>query len=350
MLYYSYRPAFTTGAKGSCQPTNRCYVVIGAVSKLPVVLPKENWNKNMIFAHSPKDGYLVLIALSNLTLLVFATCSFGVVPLVLSLIMIALLCFAVCTNYQTVAHNFLHNPFFRSPLLNKLFSIINTMILGVSQTLYREHHMHHHKYNNDRQDPATGTTLDRTSTWRYSKSPDHEENIFSYAFIGFFKQDFMFFVNSAKKKNTHSQVYLETTLWLLFVTLLAFINWRGTLFVFLPAWYLGQCAALFENYLEHHGSIPGNRQTDSVSCYGTFYNWLWFNNGYHQEHHYRPQIHWTKIPNVQAELPPPSHRRICKGAHWFNINPPPLESYPLELGVVPTKNSPKNKVKSQLTE
>ena len=40
-------------------------------------------------------------------------------------------------------------------------------------------------------------------------------------------------------------------------------DWRGFVCFYVPVWYLGQMAALAENYLEHHGAIPGDRRTDS---------------------------------------------------------------------------------------
>jgi fatty acid desaturase len=99
------------------------------------------------------------------------------------------------------------------------------------------------------------------------------------------------------------------------------LNLPGLVFFYLPVWYLGNAAAQAENYLEHHGAIPGNRKTDSVSSYGRLYNLIWFNNGYHQEHHYRPQLHWTRVPGLRALLPPESDRRVVRGAHWFNFGP-----------------------------
>ncbi len=42
--------------------------------------------------------------------------------------------FLNCTNYQCVAHNFLHNPFFRSGWLNNGFSVINGVPLGRAQS------------------------------------------------------------------------------------------------------------------------------------------------------------------------------------------------------------------------
>lgn len=65
--------------------------------------------------------------------------------------------------------------------------------------------------------------------------------------------------------------------------------------------------------------VPGDRRTDSVSSYGWFYNLIWFNNGYHQEHHYRPQTHWTRVKALRANMLPDEQRRVVRGAHWFNL-------------------------------
>ncbi len=280
-----------------------------------------------LFAHSTKDIYLIILALFEVALLVYSSVSYGHLPSSMTLGCGAVLVFLICTNFQCTAHNFLHNPFFISNRLNHVFSIINTLGIGVPQSLYRVHHLHHHKYNNDAKDPVTGTTKDRTSTYRYARKPGQEEHIISYAFLGFFRSSFSFMLQEANKRGLIGLVVVETCALGFFVVLLFVLNWKGVLYFFLPVWYLGQCAAQAENYLEHHGAIPGNRLTDSVSCYNTFYNAIWFNNGYHQEHHYRPQVHWTMIPAVQSLMHPASERRIVCGTHWFNFNPPPRHMY-----------------------
>ena len=35
-----------------------------------------------------------------------------------------------------------------------------------------------------------------------------------------------------------------------------------------------------------------------MSHYGAMYNFLSFNDGFHQEHHLRPSAHWTTLPEV----------------------------------------------------
>jgi fatty acid desaturase len=39
-----------------------------------------------------------------------------------------------------------------------------------------------------------------------------------------------------------------------------------------------------------------------VSSYGKIYNWLFFYNGYHAEHHFRPKVHWTKMEKFRRSI------------------------------------------------
>jgi hypothetical protein len=39
-----------------------------------------------------------------------------------------------------------------------------------------------------------------------------------------------------------------------------------------------------------------------VSSYHQLYNGLFFNNGYHAEHHFRPKLHWTKMKKFHDEI------------------------------------------------
>jgi len=99
---------------------------------------------------------------------------------------------------------------------------------------------------------------------------------------------------------------------------MAVVNWRFFVFFYLPSYYLGWMASYAEGYLEHYGCKPGNPFANSVSSYNWLYNLLWFNNGYHQEHHWDPKAHWTVMPRVKQEILPHlvAHRtRILRGPH-----------------------------------
>jgi fatty acid desaturase len=277
--------------------------------------------KSKFFAHSRLDSLLVALAFVQFGVLLTGVLTLGSVPWGVSLVLGLIASFLMCTNYQCVAHNFIHNPFFTSKPLNTAFSVFNSLLIGLPESLYRVHHLHHHKYNNDARDPDTGTTKDITSTWRYSNEPEKEESLLTYAMFGFFRTDFRPLIDALKKQRRMGLMVGELTALAAMAAVFAVLNPLGLVAFYLPVWLAGTVLAQAENYLEHYGAIPGNRATDSVSSYGTLYNLIWFNNGYHQEHHFRPQTHWTQVPEIKKLLPPETDRRVAPGAHWFNFFP-----------------------------
>ena len=274
-----------------------------------------------LFAHSRLDSLLLLVALVQLGVVTFGTLSIGAVHWGVSVALGVLATFLVITNFQCVAHNFIHNPFFRRAELNRAFAVLNSLLIGNPQSLYRVHHLHHHKYNNDAPDPVDGTTRDITSTWRYSRRPGYEESFLRYALLGYFRTDFGYLVKEASRKGLLPMVIAEAVALAAFVLILGALNPLGLAVFFVPVWLVGNIGAVAENYLEHYGAFPGDRRTDSVSSYGGVYNLIWFNNGYHQEHHFRPQVHWSRVAELKKQPPPEHARRVVRGAHWLNVRP-----------------------------
>jgi fatty acid desaturase len=232
----------------------------------------------------------------------------------------------MCTNFVCVAHNHMHNPFFSDKRLNTLFGVFNSLLIGNPSSLYRVHHLNHHRHNNDAFDPRTGSTKDIASTWRYGRPPE-EEGIMKYALFACFRNDLSFLFREVRSRRLLAKVALESLALLAMVLVFATLNPLGLVVFYLPVWFLGNVGVYAENYTAHHGAIPGDRMKDSVSCYGKLYNLIWFNNGYHQEHHYRPQVHWTRLAEVKPLLPPESERRVVRGAHWFNVGHIPVRRH-----------------------
>ena len=100
-----------------------------------------------------------------------------------------------------------------------------------------------------------------------------------------------------------------------------FINWRFMLY-FLPFWYLGHCFSYLNGYYRHYGANPDKPIAWGVSSYGKIYNWLFFYNGYHAEHHFRPKVHWTKMEKFRrsiADLQKREGVRTIKRAHMLGF-------------------------------
>ena len=73
---------------------------------------------------------------------------------------------SISWNINGISHNFIHNPYFRSPVLNRLFSILESITVGFSQIFYECIHMQHHKGNADLPD-ENGETVDWISIYKH---------------------------------------------------------------------------------------------------------------------------------------------------------------------------------------
>jgi hypothetical protein len=145
-------------------------------------------------------------------------------------------------NGNTVSHNFIHLPFFRSRIGNKLFSAFLSLLLGLPQSFWKAKHLAHH-----------GNVPFR---WK----PIRREWI------------------------------AEGALVLLLWSGLATFAPRFLVTVYLPGWLLGLGLCQLQGYFEH--------ARGTLSHYGQFYNWLFFNDGYHVEHHAQPGRHWRTLPRA----------------------------------------------------
>ena len=84
-----------------------------------------------LLQHSPWDALLAGLALAHGLLLV----------LVPSVPLVAL---GMWWNANTISHNFIHLPFFRSRTANRLFSGYLSLLLGVPQSFWKAKHLAHH--------------------------------------------------------------------------------------------------------------------------------------------------------------------------------------------------------------
>jgi len=204
-------------------------------------------------------------------------------------------------NPIVATHNFLHTHWFKHNVLNRIYSALNSINLGLPQILYRFHHLSHHRYENDRRG-ADGLTRDPSSTFAYGKDGKHE-NAIAYATLGLFRRGTTAAYHEVKRSGKVAQFWFEMVVCLLGLAGYLILSWRYVVFFFVPIFYLGWFLAHLENYYEHFGATPEDRSANSASYYGRTYNILFCNEGYHQEHHLKPQMHWTRRAEVRQKLP-----------------------------------------------
>jgi hypothetical protein len=193
-------------------------------------VPRGSVVAGAILRHSHRDALLVALAGGHGALLV-------TVP---SAPLIAL---GLWWTANTVAHNFIHLPFFRSRTLNAIFSLYISFLLGLPQSLWRDRHLAHHGQRR----------------WRLQWTRQFE-----------------------------LELAAVVALWVI-------VAWRGSQFLFatcIAGWLGGLLLCALQGHFEH--------ARGTVSHYGSLYNVAFFNDGYHVEHHARPGVHWSALPGVAA--------------------------------------------------
>jgi fatty acid desaturase len=243
-------------------------------------------------------------------------------PLWVMLILGFIYALMVNANINGVAHNFIHNPFFRSPLLNRLFGVAQSIACCFSQSYYDVVHTQHHKGNSDRPD-ETGGTIDWLSIYRHGHDGE-PENPWSYVFLSFFRDNPAAIARELRKRGKQELIWGNIELAAFATTLLVMflLNWQYVMFFFLPFFYLGHCFSYLNGYFRHYGADPDKPIAWGVSSYGKIYNWLFFYNGYHAEHHFRPKVHWTKIEQFHrqiAALQQAEGVRVIEHAHMLGF-------------------------------
>ncbi len=181
-----------------------------------------------VLRHSPRDALLVLLAAGYGALLVTVPSA-------------PLIAIGIWWTANTVAHNFIHLPFFRSRHVNALFSIYLSLLLGVPQTIWRDRHLAHH--------------AERRWTLRWSP-----------------------------------QLVLEFVAVIALWTAAAALGPAFLVGTAIAGWFAGMFLCFLQGHFEHVRGV--------VSHYGKPYNLLFFNDGYHVEHHHRPGVHWTRLPHI----------------------------------------------------
>jgi hypothetical protein len=150
---------------------------------------------------------------------------------------------ALWWNANTISHNFIHRPFFAAAEANRAFAVLLSLVLGFPQTVWRDRHLRHHAGLDER--------------FRLSRDATAEA-------IGVLA---------------------------LFVSIAAMAP-RFFLTAYLPGWGAGLALCWLHGRYEH--------ARGTTSHYGRIYNFFFFNDGYHIEHHTRPSAHWTELRHLAA--------------------------------------------------
>ena len=159
----------------------------------------------------------------------------------------------LCWTANTLAHLHLHRPLFRARRLNRAFDVYLSLLMGLPQSLWRARHLWHHAG-----EPPGGVR-------RVPRARLLPELLALAALLG------------GLLATGRPEIWPA-----------AGLGWLAG---------LGLCG--LQGWAEHLGT-DGQGEA-GVSCYAAWYNRLWFNDGYHREHHRWPGRHWRRLPGERVE-------------------------------------------------
>ena len=126
-----------------------------------------------IWKHSSFDVILLILSVGQFVTTLLLANSWNKASVFSRVAGFVLLVAMTVYNIIVVSHLFTHTAWFRSPQLNRLVSMLNSINIGQSVQAYELTHVrNHHRYNNDQQRPD-GRTLDLSSTFRDGTDGKH---------------------------------------------------------------------------------------------------------------------------------------------------------------------------------
>ncbi|HXJ72016.1 MAG TPA: fatty acid desaturase [Candidatus Dormibacteraeota bacterium] len=182
---------------------------------------------------------------------------------------------ALWWNANTISHNFIHLPFFKTRSLNILFSAYLSVVLGFPQSLWGERHLAHHR-------EALNSRRHGNVSWRLRPSA-----------------------------GWMLEALLVCGWWL------SLLSMRPDYFMgnYLPGLLAGLALCQIQGHFEH---VRG-----TLSHYSRLYNWLFFNDGFHVEHHTQPGRHWTQLPRLKVAVDAIQRSRwpaVLRWMDWFSLD------------------------------
>ncbi len=214
-----------------------------------------------------------------------------------------------------VNHNHQHCATFCSAVGNRLFGILLTFSIGQPATAIVPMHNHnHHPHNNSAHDYVRVSQV----TYRW--------NLLNLLLFPFVAVKNYAAVKSQQMRQWRrldprlfAQLRWERTLFYPTLLLLVFARPVETVqFCILP-YLFGQWSIIAINLVQHDGCDAQSRHNHSRNFTGRWLNWWTLNNGYHTAHHMRPQMHWSRLPTLHAEIQASIHPKLRRGSLLWTL-------------------------------
>ncbi len=193
-------------------------------------------------------------------------------------------------------HHHQHLTMFRHALPNRLLEIVFGFQTGVTSHAWFLHHVvgHHRNYLDQEKDESTWKRPDGTVMGELEYSLKTSLTAYPRAFkVGW------------EQPQQKKALRLFVSMALLHVALLGVLFWHNAynaLFVFLLPMAVSLYVTAWATYFHHVGLETKDHNEASYNILHKGYNLMTGTLGYHTAHHSRHGLHWSKLPELHAQL------------------------------------------------
>lgn len=192
-------------------------------------------------------------------------------------------------------HHHQHVMTFRQPILNRLLEIPYCFLTGITSHGWVLHHVvgHHRNYMNQ--------DLDE-SRWRHK-----DGRVMTEAYYTFHNTLWAYprCLAMGLRRPKYLPVFLGMAALNLTLLGLAFAHAPlAALLVYAIPMLVSLTLTVQATYDHHAGLFSTDPMTASYNVMDRWYNLATLNLGYHTAHHYRPIVHWSRLPELHAKIAP----------------------------------------------
>lgn len=203
-----------------------------------------------------------------------------------ALVMLGLLAFSAMPG--SISHNHHHVPTFTRRWMNRGYEVLLFLEVGIPPLAWT---LHHKDYLDQEKDPAN---------WRL---PDGRVmSRLRYDIVGTLR----IYPEIWRIGRQHPELFRRFKRWglvsLAVLGVFILLDPVKALLLFvapMPIMYLG---LLDNTYMQHSDLDTGSEFTASRNSMSRVYNFISWNLGYHTAHHMKPHVHWSRLPQLHAEI------------------------------------------------
>lgn len=212
-------------------------------------------------------------------------------------------------------HHHQHVPTFKQNWLNRCLELVYALHTGITTNAWVLHHNlgHHVNYLDQTKDESRWQRKDGSTMGAI-------EYTLYLAYTGYFDA-YKVGKNYPRFQKSFLQMGVFTTI---LVTALTIYNWQNALLIFILPMAVGYLTTCLHTYYHHAGLDTKNHLEASYNITHKWYNILTGNLGYHTAHHMKQALHWSKLPElhaqIEADIPQDLFRSPCIPFKWMPAN------------------------------